>query len=33
MFEILTMNFEEFLYFRDEEKLKKILFEDKRIPI
>jgi hypothetical protein len=33
MFEILTLNFEEFLDFKDETDLKKYLFEKKNIPL
>jgi predicted AAA+ superfamily ATPase len=32
-YEILTLNFEEFLVFREEEQIKQVLFEDKKIPI
>ncbi|MDR2411539.1 MAG: hypothetical protein LBD88_02990 [Candidatus Peribacteria bacterium] len=33
MFEIFTLNFEEFLDFKDELEIKKWLFIDKKIPI
>ncbi|MDR1944657.1 MAG: hypothetical protein LBQ59_00815 [Candidatus Peribacteria bacterium] len=33
MYEILTLDFEEFLDFKDELEIKKCLFEDKKIPI
>jgi predicted AAA+ superfamily ATPase len=33
MYEIFTLDFEEFLDFKEEQSWKKILFEDKKIPI
>ena len=33
MFEIITLNFEEFLDFRDEHKIKELLFAEKKIPL
>jgi hypothetical protein len=32
MFEMFTLNFEEFLYFKGEDRLKEILFIQKDIP-
>jgi predicted AAA+ superfamily ATPase len=31
-YEILTLDFEEFLEFRDEQQIKKLIFEDKKLP-